>query len=279
MGNITSNISYWSIRTAPLLNVAAFSTYVNSYSSVENILVQVNTWNGTAVPNANIDIYAVSLLDGNRDFSLFGQKTNIYGTLSFQINLGQNVNHIVIICAHNGSFWGVYSLELPGRYANKPIVSTGLMSSIMVLPNNSLMEYVTRTSPYIPNPIFIHTGYFNTQTNSINFPLFENETYTGKANTPIYHQFFEAGSNAPLIQVIGINAYNASYYRVFTLPQMFDNNNFQGFINRNFSHVQLPVYALPGFRNHVFTKTYTYSTLVDSARGLLLMTFEVGIGS
>ena len=272
----TQNTSYWSISTSPVLDVSASSAYVNSFSSLENIFVQVNTWNGTAVPNAIIDIYAVSLLDGSRDFFTSGQKTNINGELSLQINLSQSINHILVIYAHIGSLWGLYWLELTGRYANKPIVSSGLMSSMMVLSNNSINEYVTRTSPYISNQIFIHTSYFNTQTNTISFPQFENQTYTGNTNAPIYHQFFYTGFNAPLIQIVGING-NASYYRVFTLPQIFDNNNFHGFTNGEFLHVQLPVYETTGFTDHVFTKIYTYSTLVESVRGPLLMKFEVGI--
>ena len=68
---------------------------------------------------------------------------------------------------------------------------------------------------------------------------------------------------------------NVDYYRVLTLPLVFDNYNYDNFTSANFGNSQYPVYKTSGFSSTNLNEIHLFNTAVLTDRGAILFTLEV----
>ena len=87
----------------------------------------------------------------------------------------------------------------------------------------------------------------------------------------------QIGTNGPVIQVHGMSDGSTDYYRVLTLPLVYDYSDYTNFTSSTFDTYQFPVYQTDGFSSVNLSDIHVSTTTVSTDKGPLLLTIEASI--
>ena len=230
--------------------------------------VNTSTWGGVLLPNISLDIHIISLTTGNSPYNFFAQ-TNLNGEYNNQFPGIIADNYVAIIYAHSLDNWGLAWGEIKGL--SNSILSSSISSLLLNNPQqntNSVLEYTTNTT--VVSGLRATTCYTNATSN-----LIVNSTVISNSSGIINQELFGVGSSGPLIQIYSMSNGTTDFYRVVSLPLIFDNTAYNSPSSAYYDTNQYLVYQTSGFSNVDLSTIYSYTTMVLTDRGPILFTIDL----
>lgn len=265
ISNLTGNQGGVEFRlsTRPVIQIIVNSVLVGGTSST--ISVRAMTWGNSTLSNIDIDVYHVLLSDGS-NIAKVSSTTDINGEATIVTTIGAN-NYVAVIYAHSKDSWGITWSEINNGAGT---ISSSLISSFMmnnpIINRNSVLQY---TNSSTTDNIFTNSAFYSKELDSLN-----NLGNTG-SGALIYSNNTNVGTSGPYIQVHTMVSGGISYYRVVTLPLIFNNFNYTTPETTLFTTTQYPVYQSSNFPTTGSVNVQTYSTIVMTIRGPIFLTIEL----
>lgn len=272
VNNITgsnNNIQFRISTRAPIQVIANRIDPSNSLTST--LSISTSNWGNASLANVGIDIHYISLTDGKSPYNITSE-TNQFGKLSVATSIGTD-NYVAVIYAHSLASWGLTWVQIQnnGTRAIDPSSISSFLLNNPIKNKNSVLQYTTNTT--VVSDLRSTTCYTNSTSN-----LVINNTIATNSSGLINQEINGVGSDGPLIQIYTMSNSTTDFYRIVSLPLVFDNNIYASPSTANFKSNQFSFYETSNFSNVDLTTIYSYTTMVLTNRGSILFTLDLSTG-